>query len=203
MTTHTTLTRADYENYLVYLYFGSNQDLLKACIHRAYLDFNRTLHGFGKLEDARQLYDEAVNLLKESLDNLKSLSSANPPTAESFDTWHRTTCERLAALFNERGFHLFIGQAQKWVNMTLKYIFTVGEQRIQGFSSAYPFCHAPFDNILLEQLQKYGFPALKCAWSRLDDYAEYLQKQKWLRQRFTLAPLDVEFLLWMGNEIEG
>lgn len=196
------LTREDYENYLVYLYFGTDQDLLKACINRAYRDFNRTMHGFGKFKMAGQLYDEAVDLLKKSFSNLKSLSSTNPLTVEVFDNWHKSTCINITSLFKKYGFHLFIGQAQKWVNMTLKYIFTVGEQRIQGFSFAYSFCHVPLDNILLDRLEKYDFPTLKCSWSRLDDYDKYLQKQNWIRQKFTLAPMDVEFLLWLGHEIE-
>jgi hypothetical protein len=62
---------------------------------------------------------------------------------------------------------------------------------------------ATIDNILLEKLEKYDFPALKCAWSRLDNYEEYLQMQNWLRQKFTLAPMDVEFMLWLGQEIEN
>ena len=196
------LTRKDYEDYLVSLYFGTDQDLMTACIKRAYLDFNRTMHGYAKFDKTGQLHGEAVILLKESLNQLKSLSSNTPMTAEVFDDWHKTTCERLTSLFNEKGFHLFVGQAQKWVNMTLKYIFTVGEQRIEGFSFVYPNCHVPLDNILLDKLEKYGFPALKCAWSRLDDYDHYLQRQNWLRQRFSLAPMDVEFMLWLGQEIE-
>jgi len=202
MNTHSKFTRTDYENYLVYLYFGSNQNLLEACINRAYLDFNRTMHGFGKFEKARQLKKEAVSSLQESFGNLKPLSSTNSITVEIFDNWHKETCEKIISLFDEEGFHIYVGQAQKWVNMTLKYIFTVGEKRIDGFSSAYPFCHIPLDNILLEQLEKYKFPALKCAWSRLDNYDEYLQKQYWIRQKFTLAPMDVEFMLWLGQEIE-
>lgn len=203
MNTGSTLTRTDYENYLVYLYFGSDQDLLKACINRAYRDFNRTMHGFGKFEKAGQLYYEAVILLKESLNGLKVLSSTKSMTVEVFDNWHKTTCEKITALYDEKGFHLFIGQAQKWVNMTLKYIFTVGEERVEGFSFAYPFCHVPLDNILFEQLKKYDFPALECAWSRLDNYDEYLQRQIWLRKKFALAPMDVEFMLWLGQEIKN
>jgi len=203
MNTLSKLTRTDYENYLVYLYFGSDQDLLKACINRAYRDFNRTMHGFRKFEKAEQLYDEAVILLKGLFDSLKSLSSITPMTAEVFDNWHRATCEKTTSLFEKKGFHLFIGQAQKWVNMTLKYVFTVGEQRIEGFSFVYPFCHVPLDNILLEQLEKYDFPALKCAWSRLDNYDEYLQRQNWVRQNFHLVPMDVEFMLWLGKEIDN
>ncbi|MCX6067414.1 MAG: hypothetical protein NT121_16935 [Chloroflexi bacterium] len=80
------------------------------------------------------------------------------------------------------------------------HIFTLGEQRVAGFEPVYLYCHIPFDNILLEQLEKYGFPALNCAWSRLDNYNKYLEKQKWVRQKFSLVPLDVEFHLWLGKE---
>ena len=201
MPANSIITRADYENYLVAVYFGLNPDLLIACIKRAYRDFNRTLHGFGSFENGREIYSQAVRLLKESLADLKS-TSANPMSAEVFDNWHKKTCERLISHFDGHGYHLCFGQAQKWINMTMKYIFTVGETRISGFGSFYSFCHVPIDIILLAQLEKYGFPMLYCAWSRLDNYDEYLKRQKWIRQKFFLAPLDVEFQLWLGKEIE-
>jgi len=195
------ISRADYENFLVYVYFGPNTNLLTACINRAYRDFNRTLHGFGGLKNASDIYKLAVNALASSHESLKSIA-VGEISADIFDDWHKTTCENLISIFVSNGHHLFVGQAQKWVNMTLKYIFTVGEQRITGFEPVYPYCHVPFDNVLLEQLQKYDFPALNCPWSRLDNYGEYLEKQKWVRQKFSLLPLDVEFLLWLGKEID-
>lgn len=201
MPVNSIITRADYESYLVSVYFGSNPDLLTACINRAYRDFNRTLHGFGSFENAGETYSQAVSLLKDSLDGLKA-TSASQISVEVFDNWHKVTCERLISLFESHGHHLFVGQAQKWVNMTMKYIFTVGEQRVSGFGSVYPYCHVPFDNILLKQLEKYNFPALNCAWSRLDKYDEYLERQKWIRQKFSFAPMDVEFQLWLGKVIE-
>jgi len=201
MTTLSTITRLDYENYLIQVYFGSDKDLLKACIKRAYRDFNRTLHGFGEFENANEIYTQAVDLLKNSFDNLKSISESEV-TAEIFDSWHKITCERLISLFISHGCPFFVGQAQKWVNMTLKYIFTVGEQRISGFGPVYPYCHVPFDNILLEQLKNYGFPMLNCAWSRLKNYDEYLEKQKWIREKFSILPMDVEFRLWAKQEIQ-
>jgi hypothetical protein len=139
--------------------------------------------------------------LKDSLDNLKPIATSQI-AAEVFDSWHKITCERLISLFDRHGHHLFVGQAQKWVNMTTKYIFTVGEQRVSGFDSVYLYCHVPFDNILLKQLKKYDFLALNRAWSRLDKYDEYLERQKWIRQRFSLAPMDVEFQLLLGKDLE-
>jgi hypothetical protein len=159
MPTNSIITRADYENYLVTVYFGSNPDLLTACINRAYRDFNRTLHGFGNLINGDEIYSQAVSLLKDSLDSLKSLATSQI-AAEVFDNWHKITCERLISLFDSHGHHLFVGQAQKWVNMTMKYIFTVGEQRVSGFGSVYLYCHVPFDNILLKQLENMISPRL-------------------------------------------
>jgi hypothetical protein len=47
----------------------------------------------------------------------------------------------------------------------------------------------------------HGFQPLDCAWSQLDDYDVYLDRQRWVRDRFTLAPLDVEFHLWMHKPL--
>jgi hypothetical protein len=194
------ITPKDYENYLVYLYFGSGKDLLAGCIQRAYRDFNRTLHGIGDFSHADEVKNKAVSLLTESLRKLQ-LAPEEQVSSLVFDQWHRTTCDDLCSLYENAGFYLYIGQAQKWVNMTLKYIFSVGEERISGFGFVYPFCHVPFDSILLSRLERFGFPLIDCAWSRLDDYSEYMSRQKWIRQHFTIAPLDVEFLLWLDKEI--
>lgn len=195
------ISRKDFENYLFRVYFGSENDLVRACINRAYLDFNRTLHGLGKIENADVIKNKAVDLLKSQIHALKVLL-VKPITTEVFDGWHKTTCEMLISHYKENGFHFFVGQAQKWVNMTMKYLFTFGDQRIMGYGKALPHCHAPFDNIVLQQLKKYGFPPLNCAWSRLDDYDEYIIRQKWIRETFGKCPLDIEFRLWLGKEVK-
>ena len=93
------------------------------------------------------------------------------------------------------------GHAQKWLNMTFKYIYTMGEQRLPDFGHLYGLCHVPLDNILIDALRRYDFPPLPCKWSKLADYDIYLDRQLWVRKRFPLAPLDVEFRLWMGSEL--
>ena len=124
-------------------------------------------------------------------------------TQSGFDSYHRTACERLPALYREFGFYEFsIGQAQKWINMTFKYIFTLGEERLPGYGQVYQFCHVPIDNVVIDQLTRYGFPPLRY-WSRLDDYDLYLAYQKRVRQCFDLLPLDVEFLLWLDRAVDA
>jgi hypothetical protein len=119
-----------------------------------------------------------------------------------FDAWHQETCSQLQTRYAQYNHELFIGQAQKWVNMTLKYVYTFGEQRISGFAPFYQYSHVPLDTILIDKLQRYHAPQLTKRWSRLDTYTEYLAFQHWIRQRFTLAPLDVEFRFWLGKPLK-
>lgn len=82
--------------------------------------------------------------------------------------------------------------------MAFKYIYLFGDTSIPGFAPLYIFAHIPLDNIILERLVKdYGATPIKTLWSKLDDYAEYLKFQRWVRCRFSsYAPLAVEFRLW-------
>ena len=60
-----------------------------------------------------------------------------------------------------------VGLAQKWINMTLKYIFVLGDRRVPGYGHLQPFCHVPLDRFVLEEAMKDGFPKLPFQWSRL------------------------------------
>ena len=49
-----------------------------------------------------------------------------------FDRWHEAACTKLQTLYHDHGFTDFsVGQAQKWLNMSLKYVFTLGQDRLQ------------------------------------------------------------------------
>lgn len=52
-------SREDYFDFLIRCYFGEGQDALQLCVRRAYLDLNRTLHGFAGPGNADQLREEA------------------------------------------------------------------------------------------------------------------------------------------------
>jgi len=197
------INRKDYEEYLIRLYFGDSNDLLDACINRAYRDLNRTIHGIDRLETKDQLYNETSGYLKKSFLDIQK-DCVCMAEQEEFDLWHKSICSNLSIRYVKHGYNSFsVGQAQKWINMTFKYIFTMGENRLSGFDNLYRFCHIPLDNIILEKLkEEYGFSGLSCAWSRLDDYEEYLSCQKLIRQIFAAElPLDVEFKLWMKGKI--
>jgi hypothetical protein len=190
-----TLQRSDYEDCLILFYFGRGENKLSLCQQRAYEDFKRTLRGIRNLPRTREARRRADEALSQMLASIRALDAS---TQKDFDEWHRAACERLAAIYRQCGYlQFFVGHAQKWLNMTFKYIYVMGEQRLPGFSHLYDLCHVPLDNILMNELRSRGFPPLPCAWSKLNDYEEYLRCQLWVRTKFKEAPLDVEFRLWM------
>ena len=151
MQTRSVLNRADYEAYLITLYFGSGADHLIHCLDRAYRDFSRTLRGLRLVETKSHLYIQARNDVHQQISSLRD-SQAETIDQRSFDHWHQLLCKHLALRYAEHDHHFYVGQAQKWINMAFKYIFTMGEQRLPGFERLYPFCHVPLDNILLVQM---------------------------------------------------
>jgi hypothetical protein len=202
MNTKSILTTADWENFLMVLYFGSKGSNLERCINRAYRDLSRTVHGVGTAFSKEKLDTKVRLQLAVFFDEIKYLS----PTVNSysdFDTWHQRTCDGLIENYRQYGYDKFyVGQAQKWVNMTFKYIFTLGSERVAGFENVYPYCHVPLDNILTQACPKYKFPVFREKWSRLNNYDRYLHYQKWFRDTFTISPLDVEFYLWQDISVD-
>jgi len=193
------LKPADYETCLVTFFFGRGEDYISLCHKRAYRDMQRTLDGIGKLEKGKAVRQQANAALSRMFEEIRKMPS---PTQVKFDNWHRAACKELKEIYANSGYKFFrVGQAQKWLNMTFKYIFVMGDQRIGGFDHLYDFCHVPLDNVLLEAIDEHHFQPLDCAWSQLDDYRAYLERQRWFRTRFDIAPLDVEFFLWLGKPL--
>src|SRR5208282_3617867 len=176
----TRAARRDFDDFLLVLYFGRDAlaDPKRACVQRAYLDFNRTIHGIGGFPE---LYNKSTKSILTTISGLPDI--AGDIDQHGYDQWHHNFCISLKGIYKDAGFlHFSIGQAQKWVNMKLKYIYTFGEVKIPGFVSLYRYCHVPLDNIIIEKLVPYGFPKFAQAWSRIDEYQEYLQRQIWIRQ---------------------
>jgi len=190
-------SREDYFDFLVRCYFGDGTDHLALCVRRAYLDLNRTLHGFAVHQTAGKLRDAAHQRVAHTIQALRRVE----PTQDAFDAWHRKACADLRAHYRRGDFESFTyGQAQKWLNMTLKYVFAMGEQRLGGYSMYYPFAHVPIDNVFVSAAKAVGGPDLPMPWSRLDDYPTYFGLQQAYRRIFGPGiPLAAEFRLWLGD----
>ena len=192
-------TPGDQFEYLLRLYFGSDPDRLSRCIGRAYRDLNRTLHGLAKIPDGDGLRVQASAVVRAFLADLSGASLAQA----TFDSRHQAACTELSSTYSSAGFTKFrVGQAQKWLNMALKYVFTFGEDRLPGYTGVFGLAHIPLDNIILDRLRGFELPPLTTRWSRLAEYEEYIGVQRWVRSTFPgSAPLAVEFALWQNRSL--
>jgi len=188
----------DWDDFVAFCYFGRRGDWLDRCMWRAYLDMNRTLHGMSKLGEGHSDWKTAMlNVLR---DRLTMLPDEHVWTQASFDAWHHESVDMLIAVSTEHKFAVSVGQAQKWINMSVKYAIALGERRVPGFFRVYDVAHVALDNIVLERLTELGMSPLGCAWSRLDDYGRYMGCQQWVHDHFPDAcSLEVEYRLWQGD----
>jgi len=163
------LTEHDLYDYLLNLYFNIKKGYLEACVHRAYLDFSRTLHGIRNHPEKEILFKLAKNKVIETITKIKDIKFKNQ---SNFDNFHKKSLLEIRKIYRDNNFNgFYIGHSQKWINMTLKYVFTMKEKRIPGYKHIYQYSHVPIDNIIKKKLKQYGFKGLKKrTWSRIDDY---------------------------------
>jgi len=155
--------------------------------NRAYRDFCRTIRGM------KEHNGEKDNLKNEiSTAIFVSLNESNPQSQESFDTWHHQICEEIIEKYRGAA-PLHYGQAQKWVNMALKYGIVL---EIPQAVAAIPYAHVPVDNIVLGMLIGKVEPVTNDAWSRWD-YKTYITFQNALRDYLKDEyPIVWEFTNW-------
>lgn len=161
------------ENFFIRLYFDDSEGFYKAGIKRAFLDFSRTL----KIQDGNRatLKANAENFILTQL-NIATQSDFN--SQEEFDNFHKLSCDKLINTWTE----LKYGQAQKWINMTLKYWLLLGDKRIAGIERNAKYFHIPIDSYVQKGMFDEKYPN---AWSKIDDYEIYLNYQTRHRKKQT------------------
>lgn len=189
------LTNKDFENFWIRVYLSKDKGLTEAVIDRAYRDFNRTQHGISKLQTAES-YNKISFCMSEIVKDIlsKKINSRN-----DYDKWHEDSCNKIIKEYKTLlNYILCVGQAQKWINMSLKYLFALGESRISGVSANYEYFHIPIDNIIQDKLYEvYKIPKFEMPWSRINNYEKYLNYQN--KIRIAVAPdipMDIEFKLF-------
>ncbi len=140
-----------------------DHDLLFKCANRAYLDLNRTLK-FQKVpeEDKGELQKQKSKFREEIseiiVDRITNLLNEKP---QDYEAWHKETCNKVIKKAQEyeqdnwlqkngnegRGF--YYGQAQKWVNMTIKYMW-VTERWKDKLDKLMNVLHVPVDSYIIE-----------------------------------------------------
>jgi len=170
----------DEVSFLIQCYFGSEVDSVLMAIDRAYRDMvTHTLSG-----DQNELYSRRKAVTEYLYERISQL----PTSGETYDKWHRDTC---MCIKKEKYPKLRIGQIQKWVNMTVKYLYTLKRLGMDGINDYYADpknvkkFHAPLDSYVLKHIkQEYR------AWSQIDDYDNVYMDRK---QKISFAE---EYKMW-------
>ena len=209
---------------LLQTYFGfsdcdlnDEETLIAKCCDRAYKDMCRTLR-FNKAAEATvykdRWKDQVSNVVVEAIRNID-------PDSVAFDGYHETTCKNMMEVSCEGVFdneELHYGQAQKWFNMTCKYLYLLNYwENEQDLIST--VLHAPVDNYIIQIATTNNTTVPDCkfalgiessdmpsaAWSRWDSI-EYKCFQKKLRERLdvwneenssNLSLIDWECYAWV------
>ena len=192
------LINEDVKAFLLNAYFGDVTDPLYTAANSAYLDLNRTIEykrAQGVTEEKKAtMRQTCVEAIKA---HILDLSNYGFFDKEMFDSWHSKLCEAICQKYNDAGIHFHYGQAQKWVNMTMKYLSVID-------SSKTAFCfeclHVPIDSIVFDlAYEEFGLDRPANRWSRMTK-EEYIDYQESLRSKIKentgLAPLLWEFRSW-------
>lgn len=210
------------------------------CAKRAYLDLARTVryeYSSSELEEMKSKKsseedkDKATNFIDSKNELIKNICENILSTIETkegeisfessdFDKWHKAKCEEIINFMNNsidksntkilKEEKFTIGQAQKWVNMTLKYLWLLNALPT-GIKPEY--LHVPIDSYIIEIAydNKNKFEnALGLledkppkSWSKLSEYDEYFEIQEAIRKAIKTnttnetIPIKWESLAWI------
>ncbi|MGP6175355.1 hypothetical protein [Corynebacterium sp. A21] len=203
---------------LTAFYFGAHvaadpasPETIRTVSTRAYRDLSRTLHGIGTHPDKATLLEDTHTSLQQFTADLDTVDSQ-----DTFDALHDKWCRDRIHFFDEyphpdrKEFALTYGQAQKWLNMTMKYLSVLDHPAV---TRVYPYLHVPIDSIIFKEAAhptadiSVPRPPGGVAWSRLDrdhyrNYQRRLQDSITDRSDGTLTPLDWEAQAWIARSSE-
>ena len=126
---------------------------------------------------------------------------------DDYDKWHKETCDQIQNIYVNFISHkeistLYIGQVQKWLNMTIKWLWLYNTTNPHDYFKAIldhkNDLHIPLDSFIIKYLKKeYGINISTPEWSRIKNYNKYFEHQKLLRQNLTdLSPIEWELIHW-------
>lgn len=191
-------------NFLVFSSIGSTEPSKRVdcSINRAYRDFCRTMNYRKKYEllglDKKDIkykedyLEQCKEVLREFVEDIQSKKI----NRSNFEVEHRNICRKLVKVEH---FNMNYGQAQKWVNMTLKYMF-IYENKLSldtTFFDLTSVLHMPIDNSVIEILKKeYKVKRPLITWSNWGENEYYDYKKKIDNLELGLDPFLWEITNW-------
>ena len=198
----------DILEFFKYSYFGNLKDPIEAASNRAYRDMCRTLN-FDILPKKDK--DTTISNLKKDVNfifkkEIPIINEGSITSQKEFDTWHHGLCDNIIEKCKkiekykkteegkEEKIQFTYGQAQKWVNMTIKYLYILNDHT---FDNVFDFLHIPVDNYILDIANKnFGIDKPKKPWSKWDE-EQYRNYQNEIKSKIKIAPLLWEFDNWL------
>lgn len=186
------------KTYRIKKFTASPATTVSEIVNLGYLDVNRTLRGITSTQ--RMSFKQAV------VSFVQRILSNPPANQQEFDDLHDQCCLNCLAISSPGNAEIRYGQAQKLINMSLKYLYNefaafYPNQNLLSFPSnnIEHFFHLPIDGQILGCLvKKNGFtnPG-SWQWSQWT-YTEYIQFQNQLRARISTSykPLEIDYLAW-------
>jgi len=185
------------------------------CVEKAYLDFCRTIDY--KNVNRLQKNNYKNQTYKLILDLLEWYPQIDGKNYTLFDDWHCYAIEKMIdkpkeyqEMFGE--LQITVGQAQKWLNMSIKYMRMMGLLN-KDIKSEY--IHIPIDNYIIDAARREGkiselfdveglgiMPTFSEKWSKIADYKKYLEYQQAIRQKLqnrNCNPIEWESEAWMAE----
>jgi len=204
---------------------------IRICSKKAYLDMCRTLR-FKKKEGKNVEKDELIKKIEDNIVNnvvgylYGTVSYSSIPDDlnmivgdNNFDKWHYCLsyqmveeCKNSDIFMENKSFTY--GHAQKWINMTLKYMYIIGllpEKMLNDI-------HVPIDSYIIDAInapeknihtsfdvEGLGIKTNIGAWSGITDYGEYIDVQVKVRNKLkekSALPIMWESLAWMAEAVK-
>jgi len=165
----------------------------------------------------KKVIDEICNFInKELLEKTEILLKEDDASLQgNFDKLHEEECEKIIDiaknaktkggenLFQGNGALFYIGQAQKWLNMTFKYMLAMGLWD-DSLEKIRKHLHIPVDDYIIEAVKrktnlKIG-EDFKSGWSKWEEYHDkYFKLQQHVRKTAlnNITPMDWETAAWI------
>ncbi len=139
--------------FLKYAYFNitrsdSVDNILSKCANKAYMDLCRTIRF--KTDDSNikaECKAKICDMLVQKYDvlcNAVGACSTESEKQEIFDREHSRICEEIIKTYSEISDFTY-GQAQKWLNMMLKYVLLIEEDSVLK-----SYLHIPIDSYIMQ-----------------------------------------------------
>ena len=208
---------------------AENENLaLERCIRTAYLDSCRHidyLYSGSEIDKMRkrdsseeekdwadsfiEAKDSFINSCAEQIKAaINVLISDGGPV--NFDDWHKNLCkdglaEAPETVFGDKGSGMTIGQRQKWINMTIKYMLLMGfwDDVLKPYME---YIHVPLDSYIIKTAKTTGKNGLGIQmsipeWNNINDYEnEYFEFQKCIRNECkNTTPIQWEWYAWLNS----